>query len=140
MNEVKQKGPEVKTVTSPAKVAENGKSVAPSEKSKNDELQEKKKELNKILLPPTADQRIKNAEIFTRIADKYQFLRKKKDHLSSFMASRDGLKEKLFIVSDSEENFEISNTRIIEKILTVCELELDELLKQSEIEVSTFSI
>lgn len=140
MNVLNKKVDVVKIVPASSKVAENGKSVANSEKTKNEELQEKKKELNSILSPPTADQRIKNAEIFTRLADKYQFLRKKKDHLTSFMASRDGLKEKLYIVSDSEENFEISNTRIIEKILTVCELELDELLQQSEIEVSTFSI
>jgi len=140
MNEVNKKVQVVKIVPTAPNVANNGKSVATSETAKNAELQEKKKEINKILSPPTADQRIKNAEIFTRLAEKYQFLRKKKDHLSSFMASRDGLKEKLFIVSDSEENFEISNTRIIEKILNVCETELDELLKQSEIEVSTFSI
>lgn len=140
MNDLSKKVEVVKIVPTSTNVAENGKSVATSKNPKNDKLEEKKEELKKILSPPTAEQRIKNAEIFTKVADKYQFLSKKKDHLTSFMASRDGLKEKLYIVSDNEENFEISNTRIIEKILAVCEVELDDLLKQSEIEVSNFSI
>lgn len=140
MNDLQEKANGTKKVIpgtdNKAKTEQPGKEQTPPKKN----LQDAKTELAQIMNPASAEQRIKNAEIFTKLADKYQFLKKKKDHLNNFMASRDGLKEKLFIVSDNEENFEISNSRIIEKILEVCQDELEGLLKTSETEISTFTI
>lgn len=140
MNNLTQKANETKKVVSGADQNSNTATAKLPQTEQKNGLQDAKMKVAEILHPITAEQRIKNSEIFAKLADKFQFLRQKKDHLTSFMASRDGLKEKLYIVSDNEENFEISNSRIIEKILDVCNEELDELLEKSKTEVSTFII
>lgn len=140
MSNLTQKANGAKTVTSGTATTTATANTKNEQTPIKNELQEAKERMAEILKTPTAEQRIKNAEIFTKIADKFQFLKKKQDHLNSFMASRDGLKEKMFIVSDNEENFEISNTVIVEKILILCQGELEYLVKQSETEVSTFTI
>ncbi len=140
MRDLTQKANEMNKVVSGTEQTNNTATAKLPQAEQKNELQNAKTKVARILNPITAEQRIKNSEIFTKLAEKFQFLRQKKDHLVSFMASRDGLKEKLYIVSDNEQNFEISNSRIIEKILEVCDNELDELLQKSETEVSTFII
>lgn len=140
MNELKNKVQVVKIVPTAEKVAENGKSVAPSKEIKNNDLEVKKQELDKILNPISVDARIKNVGNLQKLVDKHIFLKEKADELTAFLVGRDGLKEKLTISSDRDTIIEISNSVVIEKILSVCENTLDELLETSENQIVSFSI
>ncbi|MHA3046482.1 hypothetical protein JSO59_003835 [Riemerella anatipestifer] len=74
------------------------------------------------------------------MAEKHKLLKLKRDSLNAFMVSRDGLKEKLFIMNDNEESFEISNGTIISELLDVCSKKLDDMLQESEIQILNFQI
>ena len=140
MNDLSKKVEEVKIVPNSTKVAENGKSVATLQTQKNIELQEKKKELNKILSPISADGRLKNLEHFQKLAEKYNFLKGKNDDLTSFMIGRDGMRDKIIIMNDTHQVIEISNSEVIEEVLKVCEIKLGTLLNESEQQIINFSI
>ena len=139
MNALQQKGDEAKKVASStelATVAKNGK----AEDLKNQQLQEKKEQINKILAPTTAEQRIKNHVNFTTLVDKHKFLTEKADNHNAYMIGRDGMKEKLSIKSDSGMSFEISNSNIIEEILILCGNKLAKMLDDSNKQILTFEI
>ena len=139
MNALQQKGDEVKKVASStelATVAKNG----ITENSKNQQLQEKKEQINKMLAPTTAEQRIKNHVNFTTLVDKHKFLTEKADNHNAYMIGRDGMKEKLSIKSDSGMSFEISNSNIIEEILILCGNKLAKMLDDSNKQILTFEI
>ena len=139
MNALQQKGDEVKKVASStelATVAKNGK----AEDLKNLQLQEKKEQINKLLAPTTAEQRIKNHGLFTTLVDKHKFLTEKADNHNAYMVGRDGMKEKLSIKSDSGMSFEISNSNIIEEILILCGDKLQKMLDDSDKQILTFEI
>lgn len=140
MNDLTKKAEATKTVIAPAKVAENGKSVATPSESKNPLFEEKKKELDKILNPISVDTRIKSVGNLQKLVDKHLFLKEKADDLTAFNVSRDGLKEKITITGDNNNIIEISNTVVIDKILFVCENTLDELLVESEEQIVNFKI
>lgn len=103
-------------------------------------LQEKKEELSKILSPVSAEQRIKNLEILQKMADKHKFLKEKRDSLNAFMVARDGMKERLIIMNDNHENFEITNGVIISELLNICSQKLDEMLEESNQQITAFQI
>lgn len=139
MNALQQKGNDVKKVASStelATVAKNG----ITENSKNQQLQEKKEQINKMLAPTTAEQRIKNHVNFTTLVDKHKFLTEKADNHNAYMIGRDGMKEKLSIKSDSGMSFEISNSNIIEEILILCGNKLAKMLDDSNKQILTFEI
>lgn len=108
--------------------------------NKKQELQEKKEELSKILSPVSAEQRIKNLEILQKMADKHKFLKEKRDSLNAFMVARDGMKERLIIMNDNHENFEITNGVIISELLDICSQKLDEMLEESNKQITAFQI
>ena len=139
MNDLKQKGNDVNKVASSAVVATVAKSEN-SETSKNNKLQDKKIEIAKMLNPTTAEQRIKNHNIFGKMVEKHEFLTEKADNLNAYLVGRDGMKEKLSINSDSGMSFEISNSNIIEEILSLCAQRLDEKIENSKTEILTFDI
>ncbi|WP_018676134.1 hypothetical protein [Riemerella columbina] len=139
MNKLQENG---KVVNKVATATEQKKSVKATE-TKNpvkQDLNDKKEELSKILSVKSADQRIKNLDIIQKMADKHKFLKQKRDALSSFMVSRDGLREKLFVMNDNEESFEISNGTIISELLDICSQKLDEMLEESETQILNFQI
>lgn len=109
-------------------------------KEQNEVLDRKKEEIKKILSPVSADQRIKNAEIFQKMAEKHTFLRKKQDELQSYMVGRDGLKEKVVIKCEGCADFEVSNSFIVSKILQISADELENLVTQSENEILNYNI
>ena len=84
MNELTKNGTEAKTVTS---ATANGKIANTKETPGTPKatIQERKEELKKILEPVSAEQRIKNAENFQKLAEKHKFLTEKADDLNSFM-------------------------------------------------------
>ncbi len=128
MNDLKEKANGAKTVTP----ATDTKANAKSENSKT--------ELKMLQLETTAEKRIKNLENFQSLCHKFNFLKKKSDDLNSYLVGRDGLKETLIIENTDGKTFEISNSRIIEKILLISQDELFNLLEGTETEVLKFQI
>lgn len=139
MSTIGQNGKVVKTV---ATATENAKTTKTNVTAKNtkQEFETKKIELNAILNSGNAEQRIKNLEVFQKMADKHKFLKEKRDTLTAFMVSRDGFKEKLMIMNDNNESFEITNGTIISELLDICSDKLDEMIRESEIKISSFQI
>lgn len=88
----------------------------------------------------TAEKRIKNLENFQALCSKFNFLKHKSDDLSAYLIGRDGLKETLIIENTDGKTFEISNSRIIGKILLIAQEELFNLLDNSEKEVLNYHI
>ena len=134
---------DVKTVTpatdskaTDTKIAKN----ETTEKVKDQQLQSAKAQLTSILGPTSAIQRIKSFDILEKLIEKYKFLKEKQDDLSSFMVSRDGLKEKLIIKGENDKVFEINNTIIIEEILNLCYSKLDNMVNESETTIVNFQI
>lgn len=91
-------------------------------------------------LETTAEKRIKNLQNFQSLCHKFNFLKNKTDDLNSYLVGRDGLKETLIIENTDGRTFEISNSRIIEKILILSQSELFDLLDNTEKEVLKFNI
>ena len=139
MNELTKNGTEAKTVTS---ATANGKIANTKETpgTQKATIQERKEELKKILEPVSAEQRIKNAENFQKLAEKHKFLTEKADDLNSFMIGRDGLKEKVRISNDNGQIFEISNSVVIEEVLNLCASKLETLVDESREQILTFHI
>lgn len=136
MSTVEQNGKGVKTV---ATTTGKGKEVILAT-SKKEDISSKKEELNKIFAINTAEQRIKNLEILQKMADKHKFLKDKQDSLNAFMVSRDGMKERLIIMNDNAESFEITNGVIISELLEICSNKLAEMLEESNKQITTFQI
>ncbi len=88
----------------------------------------------------TAEKRIKNLENFQALCSKFNFLKHKSDDLNAYLICRDGLKETLIIENTDGKTFEISNSRIIGKILLIAQEELFNLLDNSEKEVLNYHI
>ena len=79
-------------------------------------------------LETSAEKRIKNLENFQALCSKFNFLKHKSDDLNAYLVGRDGLKETLIIENTDGKTFEMSNSRIIEKILLIAQEELYNLL------------
>jgi hypothetical protein len=139
MSALQEKGNGVNKVASSAELATVAKNGI-SDNSKNQQLQERKEQINKLLAPTTAQQRIKNHVNFTTLVEKHTFLSEKADNHNAYMIGRDGMKEKLTIKSDSGMTFEISNSNIIEEILILCGDKLQKMLDDSDKQILTFEI
>lgn len=128
MNELKTIANGEKKVSSATDKKENAKST----NVKNDSLFPK--------LETSAEKRIKNLENFQALCGKFNFLKLKSDELGAYLVGRDGLKETLILENSDGKTFEISNSRIIEKILLIAQEELYNLLDSSEQEVLKYQI
>lgn len=136
MSTIEQNGRGVKTV-----VTTTGKTKGVNLATfKEEEISSKKEDLKKIFEINNAEQRIKNLEILQKMADKHKFLKEKQDSLNAFMVSRDGMKEKLIIMNDNAESFEITNGVIISELLEICSNKLAEMLEESNKQITTFQI
>lgn len=128
MTDLKTKKNEEKKPTAPIE----------SDKAKTTKLQESEQKMP--ILESTAEKRLKNLENFKKVCEKYNFLKKKLDELTSYLVSRDGLKESITIENTDGQDFEISNTLIIGEILDLCQSKLFDLVEKAEKEVTTFQI
>ena len=121
--------------------ANGTKTVLPATDKKANTKEETLKNVVKpINLETTAEKRIKNAEHFQKICEKHTFLKQKADELNAYNIGRDGLKEKITIENTDGMEFDISNSVIIGKILTLCANELNDLVEKSEKEVLNFTV
>lgn len=92
------------------------------------------------VLQPTAESRLKKLETFKILATKHKHLVGKSDDLQNFIASSDGMKEKVILKNSQGFEFEVSNSSVIGKIIDVMETELTEITRISEKQVLEFSI
>ena len=81
--------------------------------------------------PPSAEERIKNAENFKILTNKFEHLNKKSDELQRFKISSDGTKEKIYLENAEGFKFEVSNSKIIDEVLKLLEATLCILLFKS---------
>ena len=94
----------------------------------------------KNFAPPTAEQRIKNAENFKILTNKFAHLKQKSDELNRFKISSDGTKEKIYLENAEGFKFEVSNSKIIDETLNLLENTLNTILSNTEKEVQNFVI
>lgn len=92
------------------------------------------------ILHPTAESRLKKLETFKILAEKHKYLVAKNDDLQKFIASSDGMKEKVVLKNSQGFEFEVSNSSVIAKVIHVMELELGNITNNSEKQVLEFSI
>ena len=133
---------EVKKRMTIVKPAETSKKPAISEipKTQKKETANDVKEIIKSFAPPTAEQRIKNAENFKILTNKFEHLQTKSDELKRFKISSDGTKEKIYLQNSEGFKFEVSNSKIIDETLNLLENTLNSILKATEKEVQDFVI
>lgn len=135
------KNEEKKTIMVLEKAEENTE-VNPEEKKSIQILPSKVNDVTEVInsFLPSAEDRIKRAENFTIISNKFTHLKTKKDELEKFVLSSDGTKEKIVLENSTGQKFSVSNTTVLEKIKNLMNDELGELLQTAEREVRTFEI
>jgi hypothetical protein len=124
----------LKKVETPKTTQEQPKAVI-SESSKAEPVQNMK-----MLLGPTAEQRLKSLEQMKILGDKYTFLKQKEDELEKFILSSDGTKEKISLSNASGFKFEVSNSQTIEKVLEVIAKDLNIFTIRAENEIISFTV
>lgn len=92
------------------------------------------------VLNPTAESRLKKLDTFKILAEKHKYLVGKNDDLQKFIASSDGMKEKVVLKNSQGFEFEVSNSSVIAKVINVMEQELNAITSNSEKQVLEFSI
>lgn len=140
MKQLEHKNDSVKTVAPVTATAKAPQKTTIEEKAKNSILEAKKDTLKQMLTPNTAEQRLKNLEHFRKLADKHRFLANKHDELTAFRISKDGMREKIVMMSEDDTVLEINNPLIIDEVLNLCENKLSDLLKESENQILAFEI
>jgi hypothetical protein len=92
------------------------------------------------LVPMTsAADRLKKVEQFQKLGERFDFLKGKDQELKNFTISQDGVLAKITLACPGG-TVEISNSLIIEKVVQLCQSELDQLLAKTEAEILTFVI
>jgi uncharacterized protein VirK/YbjX len=136
----------VKKVAEPKAAAHVGK-VDIFEHMKKSTAQEKQKEQlkeqTKVLIAnfrPSAEERIKNAEKFQILTNKYDHLKAKKDEMEKFKISSDGTKEKIYFENAEGFKLEVSNSNIIDAMLKLADNTLTGILADTEKQVQEFVI
>ena len=129
-----------KTSTKPEKIDmfQDMKKGSNSEAVKN-ELKEQTKFLI-ANLKPTAEDRIKNAEKFQILTEKYSHLKAKKEEMEKFKISSDGTKDRIYFENSEGYKLEVSNSNIIEEMINLAELTLNKILINTQSEVQSFVI
>lgn len=89
---------------------------------------------------PTAEERIKNAENFKILTNKFEHLKQKSEELKRFKISSDGTKEKIYLENSEGFKFVVSNSKIVDETLNLLESTLNGILKNTEKEVQNFII
>lgn len=89
---------------------------------------------------PSAEERIKNAEKFKILTEKYDHLKSKKEELEKFKISSDGTKEKIYFENAEGFKLEVSNSNVIDAMLQLAENTLLKIVTDTEKQVQEFVI
>lgn len=92
------------------------------------------------IINPTAEGRIKKLENFQLLADKHNFLQKKKNEVDRFIVSSDGTKEKITLSNSRGFNLEVSNSQVVEEIIDLISEKLQLFIDASEKEILRYNI
>lgn len=131
-------------------VAKNGATLKVVETSKTTENKEKvvnsvatipnQEDVKKIPSKHSAEQRLKSAEQFQILGNKFRFLKEKEDELNNFILSSDGTNEKIQLSNVSGFKFVVTNTKTIEAVVTFLQNDLEEFIIKAEKEINDFVI
>lgn len=141
MDTVQKNSTTSKKAATSKKVIEPKKTVAPKV-TESKKAEEVKKE-TKVLIAnfrPTAEERIKNAQKFQILTKKYDHLKEKKEELERFKISSDGTGEHIYFENAEGYKLEISNSNVIEQMISLAENTLNRILQTTETEVQEFVI
>jgi len=92
------------------------------------------------ILNPTAEGRIKKMQNMLILADKHEFLQKKKDELEKFILSSDGTQEKITLSNAKGFSLDISNSQVVEEVTEVVTKIIERFLSESEKTILNYSI
>lgn len=97
-------------------------------------------EVLKSLKQPTADERIKKAEQFEILAQRFAQLSDKKTALDKFLIADDGTNGCILTLKSAGKSFDISNNGVIKEVLTYAKVKLNSLIETTEAEILSFVI
>ena len=124
--------PQAKNVT---KIEKSTKSVTLEEKQKA------KEQINLLLdSNPSPDKRISNLKILNKLGEKVDFLRRKNEEFSLFVASMESTANKITIQNSQGFDFSLNNSETLSKVIEVIEKDLDQVTKKAEAEFLNFNI
>ena len=132
----------VKPANAEKKAKSNGQEAKKSDNKANEskgQATPEPKPATRVLPIATASDRLSKFEQFQKLGGRYDFLKAKDNELKNFKVSQDGTLAKVTLACPGA-NVEISASPIIEKIVELCEQELDVLLKKAETEIVEFHI
>lgn len=125
--------------TQTVKLLPTGKTVEPTEKSKQDAAIANIEKFASSA-PLTAKERIGRKTLFDEVSKRYEHLEKKANDLKMFHAGNDKITAKIILKNQAGFEFEVSNSNVIKKVTDTMESELNILLSEAENEVLNFEI
>lgn len=141
---VVSKNRNVQTVngTEKAKTATNLQKLDFSKTTQKEEIPDLAEKTKNLIATfrPSAEERIKNAEKFKILTEKYDHLKAKKEELEKFKISSDGTKERIYFENAEGYKLEVSNSNIIDDMLKLAENTLNGILNDTEKQVQDFII
>ncbi len=103
-------------------------------------MAEQIKNILQVVKPMTAEERITNAENFKILTTRYAFLKQKDEELKRFNLQNSGTNAKLILKNQAGQDFEVTNSDVIQKAVNVMTDELTKLLTDTRQEVVNFAI
>lgn len=122
--------------------AKNVTKIEKSVKSVTLEDKQKAKEQINLLLENNAspDKRISNLKILNKLGEKVDFLRRKNEEFSLFVASMESTANKITIQNSQGFDFSLNNSETLTKVIQIIEKDLDQVTKEAETEFLNFNI
>ncbi|RRT94168.1 hypothetical protein [Empedobacter falsenii] len=106
-----------------------------------EEKQKAKEQINLLLENnPSPDKRISNLKILNKLGEKVEFLRRKNEEFSLFVASMESTANKITIQNSQGFEFSLNNSETLSKVIEVIEKDLDQVTKKAETEFLNFNI
>lgn len=89
---------------------------------------------------PTAEEKIIKVKQFEALSERYQLLKEKSNDLRLFEAGNDQTNAKIMLINSAGFQFEVRNSKVIEKVQNCMQEELDKLLHIAQEKVLSFTL
>lgn len=89
---------------------------------------------------PTAEEKIIKVKQFEALSERYQRLKEKSNDLRLFEAGNDQTNAKIMLINSAGFQFEVRNSKVIEKVQNCMQEELDTLLQIAQERVLNFTL
>ncbi|OJX55555.1 MAG: hypothetical protein BGO88_04895 [Flavobacterium sp. 38-13] len=89
---------------------------------------------------PTAEEKIIKVKQFEALSERYQLLKEKSNDLRLFEAGNDQTNAKIMLINSAGFQFEVRNSKVIEKVQNCMQEELDKLLHIAQERVLNFTL